>query len=137
MEKYRGTGRSFWASGEILLGYREDKLGVRDRDDIESADHRPDPEDLQARSAHGQRCHRRHRELYGFQVAAELDDQQAGTVQGAEEGRGLHLGVQSLHGCGGRLCEEAHERVHRGGDHAGVAVSPGDPCGGYPCARAG
>ncbi len=48
VEKYRGTGRILWTSGEVLFGYREDKLGIGYRDDVEPADHRPDPEDLQA-----------------------------------------------------------------------------------------
>ena len=56
-----------------------------------------DREDLQAGSPLRPGSHRRYRQLQGLQLAAELDDQPPGPVQGAGQEGCVHLGVCPVH----------------------------------------
>ena len=68
---------------------------------------------LQAGPPHREGGHRRYRQLSGLQVAAELDHQPPGAVQGAGAGASVRLGVRPLYRRARRLCEKAHEGVYR------------------------
>ena len=86
VEEHRQAGPCLWPSGEVLLRHFQDQLGVGHH-------HHPGRHDpplyhqhLQAGPPHREGGHRRHRQLSGLQVAAELDHQPPGPVQGAGAG---------------------------------------------------
>ena len=83
VEKHCKTGSVLWSSGEILLRYRKDELGIRNDHHTRRQDHPVYHQYLQTWSENRKGCYRRYRKLPGFQVALKLDHQPSGTVQRA------------------------------------------------------
>ena len=92
VEEHRPPGPRLWPAGKVLLLHRQDQLGVRHHHHPGRADPAVSLGHLPAGPPQRPGGHRRHRQLPGFQVAAQLDHQPPGPVQGAGPRLRLHLG---------------------------------------------
>ena len=86
VEEHRQAGPRLWTAGEVLLRHLQDQLGVGHHHHSGRQDPPLYHQHLQAGPPHREGGHRRHRQLSGLQVAAELDHQPPGAVQGAGAG---------------------------------------------------
>ena len=87
VEEHRKAGSVFWTSGEVLLGYGEDQLGICNRHHVWMTRSfrisqnicKRDPRSGKVVTGGIVSCQ-------DSKLAAELDDQPSGTVQGSGEG---------------------------------------------------
>ena len=110
---------------KVLLRCGQDQLGIGHHHDAGRQNPALYHQHLPAGSPQRPGGHRRHRQLPGLRLAAQLDHQPPGTVQRPGPRKGLCLGVRPLHRCAGQLRQKAHAGMHRPRNHRGMALPPG------------